>query len=180
MSGNGELAGLPTDASVASMGPRLFSRGNTARHSRSGRIPKLQWGRDFSVAEIDTRRASSDGCGTCFNGAATFQSRKYERLCQRRNPDGLLQWGRDFSVAEMQRQRHGRLMARIASMGPRLFSRGNRASEAAIKFSTELQWGRDFSVAEMQGNHKHLAFPRFASMGPRLFSRGNVPKHSSE
>jgi len=35
-------------------------------------------------------------------------------------------------------------------MGPRLFSRGNRAFERGLTWLEVLQWGRDSSVAEMR------------------------------
>ena len=83
------------------MGPRPFSRGNREGHDY-GVIPgtQLQWGRDLSVAETRQRdpldsyeRGASmgprpfsrgnlwplncpRGSSACFNGAATFQSRK--------------------------------------------------------------------------------------------------------
>ena len=93
-----------------------------------------------------------------------------------RSVDGRsgLQWGRDSSVAEMLRRTPGNVPYRGASMGPRLFSRGNRdqrpgrlrgygrfngaATLQSRKCSTlvvvtrkmqGLQWGRDSSVAEI-------------------------------
>ena len=65
---------------MASMGPRPFSRGDsavmTAEFETAARA--LQWGRDLSVAEtwsteVVVRRTGID---RCFNGAATFQSRR--------------------------------------------------------------------------------------------------------
>ena len=60
-----------------------------------------------------------------FNGATTFQPWKY--CCQNRETK------RDF-----------------ASMGPRLFSRGNRRSTPAHRTrARQLQWGHDFSAVEI-------------------------------
>jgi len=112
---------------AASMGPRLFSRGNGKGH------PAYQ-----------ARVAG-------FNGATTFQpwkllkpaTRYYVRLW-------MLQWGHDFSAVEIfsDFQAHE---AFCASMGPRLFSRGNTlhylARDTTIKGG--LQWGHDFSAVEM-------------------------------
>jgi hypothetical protein len=61
----------------------------------------LQWGRDFSAAEMARLPWSSGPRTRSFNGAATFQPRKYFH-----EPQAHL--GND-----------------LASMGPRLFSRGN-------------------------------------------------------
>ena len=155
------------------MGPRLFSRGNRFC-LRSGVTPnwRLQWGRDSSVAEIRAfqllfttatnasmgPRLFSRGNGTTvsgasesevsFNGAATLQSRKLT-LHLGAAPRMLLQWGRDSSVAEIVIVTPEVAAEAAASMGPRLFSRGNPSSENTGQMTKD------------------------ASMGPRLFSRGN-------
>ena len=111
-------------------------------------VMPLQWGRDLSVAEGRSSRAPgrchvdasmgprpfgrgrTSGCARstrsrgCFNGAATFRSRKAPG---RRTMHGriiTLQWGRDLSVAEGVWQ------------------------SATMTAPTPLQWGRDLSVAE--------------------------------
>ena len=86
--------------------------------------PVLQWGRGCSAAEMRVYVPSP--------------------LSVR-----LLQWGRGCSAAEMPRDGTGEDAAGRASMGPRLFSRGN----------SRYRGRKD--AAE------------YASMGPRLFSRGN-------
>ena len=109
------------------MGPRLFSRGNkVGRKWFTVREGWLQWGRDSSVAEICLEMTVS-----------------WPRFVK-------LQWGRDSSVAEMTYFVRVMVFSLRASMGPRLFSRGNRGLEGG----------------QRQG-------PVVASMGPRLFSRGN-------
>ena len=60
----------------------------------------LQWGRDFSVAEI-TVTWKKWPRSLRFNGAATFQSRKYSLRRYDYRVWVKLQWGRDFSVAEI-------------------------------------------------------------------------------
>ena len=91
------LAEPPADD--ASMGPRPFGRGRSSSILRS-----------FALF-------------VCFNGAATFRSRK-----------GLGQgWVLDRG---------------IASMGPRPFGRGRYIYHAFDKIEDPLQWGRDLSVAE--------------------------------
>ena len=84
------------------MGPRLFSRGNgNPQRTAEAKIAVLQWGHDFSAVEMAlTHTIAIDGV--------------------------MLQWGHDFSAVEiMEFQICQILIARSASMGPRLFSRGN-------------------------------------------------------
>ena len=131
----------------ASMGPRIFIRGNhdgeaareagvwlqwgrgsssaeTCMNSPPRTVPgRLQWGRGSSSAET-ARCNSGPSIGACFNGAADLHPRKPAR-----QPGGRRSYA--------------------ASMGPRIFIRGN--SEAAAT----------------PGVHS------YASMGPRIFIRGN-------
>jgi len=86
----------------------------------------LQWGHAFSDVEI-SGRPSSSGYRAGFNGATPFQTWK----CS---------WGMQNGT-----------QPDSASMGPRLFRRGNMVREEG-----EPLW------------------PEFASMGPRLFRRGNT------
>jgi len=83
------------------MGPRLFSRGNgvTALIS-SNSSGSLQWGHDFSAVEIQHNRHVHLLEMNSFNGATTFQPWKW--IC------------REYPF-----------YGQPASMGPRLFSRGN-------------------------------------------------------
>ena len=89
---------------------------------------RLQWGHAFSDVEIS-----------------------HNQMLRRCNM-GQLQWGHAFSDVEIRDERpilqHE---GRGASMGPRLFRRGNGV-----------------------GYRRHLV-EGFASMGPRLFRRGNSP-----
>ncbi len=66
----------------------------------------------------------------------------------------------------------------MASMGPRLFSRGNSMSWMASPFAafSASMGPRLFS----RGNINYVIMPAWksaASMGPRLFSRGNCKVH---
>ena len=63
-----------------------------------------------------------------------------------------------------------------ASMGPRLFSRGNvDASCIDAMHELVLQWGHDFSAVEIMVRlPSDCIGESLASMGPRLFSRGNL------
>ena len=160
---------------IASMGPRLFRRGNTSKGSASS-FPRstLQWGHAFSGVETlppDTGRA----------------------------PIEPLQWGHAFSGVETQGHQpfHGR--SDPASMGPRLFRRGNEVPGWIIQpFCCALQWGHAFSGVEtlfyarlswkkpkgfngatpfqawkLHDSRYPRDLPGAASMGPRLFRRGN-------
>jgi hypothetical protein len=69
--------------------------------------------------------------------------------CFMRGYPCLLQWGHDFSAVEIKGKDAALAEKDVASMGPRLFSRGNSG--------LDKEWRPD----------------RGASMGPRLFSRGN-------
>ena len=92
------------------MGPRLFSRGNGIEVNLCRRQSDvLQWGHDFSAVEMP--------------------------LLQPRSTHGwMLQWGHDFSAVEIEMMRlQGRLMFK-ASMGPRLFSRGNHILQVDLSF----------------------------------------------
>ena len=113
----------------------------------------LQWGRGFSAAETRARRGTRASAAT------------------------RLQWGRGFSAAETIEAHRVEIRDRPASMGPRLFSRGNLQARANLVFSKlQLQWGRGFSAAETGERQlrRRTEWPD-ASMGPRLFSRGNHP-----
>ena len=148
---------------MASMGPQPSSRGNADLMSATSlsRAAKLwlQWGRNLPVAEIRTFftiRKPRDAM-PCFNGAATFQSRKF---CQNL---GICSFGGTLS----------------ASMGPQPSSRGNQRSRSSANRKARsklmLQWGRNLPVAEMASglarNRRRNAVR--ASMGPQPSSRGN-------
>ena len=62
------LRSLPS----ASMGPRLFSRGNISILNHQNQSSPLQWGHDFSAVEMMVLLPLS-GRTCCFNGATTFQ-----------------------------------------------------------------------------------------------------------
>ncbi len=164
-------------AEMASMGPRLFSRGNMTLTVKKADLPgpkMLQWGHDFSAVEI------SEGPGQGyllprFNGATTFQPWKFPTYTPRTiSPNVALQWGHDFSAVEIPYiYASNDITKRGASMGPRLFSRGNFGRPGpGISFAT-LQWGHDFSAVEIEVGSGIGLVRRGASMGPRLFSRGN-------
>ena len=108
----------------ASMGPRLFRRGNAVNSRSPVVFLALQWGHVFSDVEMLQRLLG------------------VLRRCE-------LQWGHVFSDVEIASRMMGCRRRCMASMGPRLFRRGNVFSA--------------FGPV--------IASP--ASMGPRLFRRGN-------
>ena len=180
------------------MGPRLFSRGKPRRCSGLRECHKLQWGRGFSAAErICTFQGSAlpawlqwgRGFSAAesyaahpallppmrFNGAAAFQPRKVVvEPCPSIHPISL-QWGRGFSAAESYGLHVWLQVTRLASMGPRLFSRGKDHKSCNISSHNTASMGpRLFS----RGKPKRAVTTKHtrssASMGPRLFSRGKL------
>ena len=110
----------------ASMGPQLYRCGNhcvcecviRAKKLQWGRnfivaeirpplvgslpfLPLLQWGRNFIVAEMEAARYDSRKILESFNGAATLSLRKWLVTGTVHSVIGVLQWGRNFIVAEM-------------------------------------------------------------------------------
>ena len=130
------------------MGPRPFSRGNPPRDINTTKIGALQWGRDLSAAETGTTLPLKTALFS-FNGAATFQPRKPVSASLRAFAPYRFNGAATFQPRKPDKQRNDCLGLRLASMGPRPFSRGN----APVVRDT---WER---------------LP--ASMGPRPFSRGN-------
>ena len=84
----------------------------------------------------------------------------------------LLQWGRDLEVAESVSDLAKQFSDFLASMGPRLGSRGKSYQGAEPSRISKLQWGRDLEVAESFHVFSLAKRIFWASMGPRLGSRG--------
>ena len=140
----------------ASMGPRLFRRGNMILICSFGESPSwLQWGHAFSDVEIENG----------FDGLLKLDS---------------LQWGHAFSDVEMMHFLMDDNPSLTASMGPRLFRRGNPELELSVASEAMLQWGHAFSDVEMNSS-AGTESPSWtaASMGPRLFRRGNFKRTTS-
>ena len=134
--------------------------------------PSLQWGHVFSDVEIaapppiwpQSRR---------FNGATSFQTWKCPGRARRRPPEDVLQWGHVFSDVEIKpaarrllvflRLQWGHVFSDVeirgpagafpcrgpASMGPRLFRRGNFMHLGFSPPQSGLQWGHVFSDVEI-------------------------------
>ena len=87
---------------LASMGPRLFRRGNNRiPNPEPYEIAALQWGHVFSDVEIRDEETILPGHSHSFNGATSFQTWKSDLR---------------FNLPPWEN---------LASMGPRLFRRGN-------------------------------------------------------
>ncbi len=157
----------------ASMGPRLGSRGKSQQSATH-----WAWATCFNgAATWKSRKVDITHLGTTgfegFNGAATWKSRKVPPAIDFDACRNRLQWGRDLEVAERARFRDGATERWIASMGPRLGSRGKptrtrlpcevvrrfngaatwKSRKADLKVisldpASKLQWGRDLEVAE--------------------------------
>ena len=160
---------------------------------------ELQWGRGFSAAEIGSPIVRGEVPIDGFNGAAAFQPRKSEHAAQTADrligfngaaafqprklrvsassdrPRRGLQWGRGFSAAEITAcGGGGALLGTGASMGPRLFSRGNMSGRVKSRLQTSrFNGAAAFQPRKYQRRPRHRDRLRAASMGPRLFSRGN-------
>ena len=157
------------------MGPRLFSRGNSAIQS-----------------DCTTYRKASMGPRLFSRGNPSVELRHFAELV-------MLQWGHDFSAVEISKFPKSNPIREYASMGPRLFSRGNHGSESAestchraasmgprlfsrgnldcniqpIDASSRFNGATTFQPWKSQSHVYGTHEIRCASMGPRLFSRGN-------
>ena len=99
----------------------------------------------------------------CFNGAATFQSRRLPTQDMGSGIRCASMEPRPFSRGDYQPFLH---LSRtvLASMEPRPFSRGDRRAEVRVAdASAPLQWSRDHSVAETShpGVVRNRPFRRF-------------------
>jgi len=160
---------------IASMGPRLESRGEAIDpNSCAPWIATLQWGRGSKAAESSRWQASRAG-GQRFNGAA---ARKPRRVSEE---DVQEIAGECFNGAAARKPRrapwpdHRRNCADHASMGPRLESRGEGVQHGSTASPCKvLQWGRGSKAAESSRGGVRLPVIKCASMGPRLESRGEL------
>ena len=117
----------------ASMGPQPSSRGNASRcpatptsmaasmgpqPSSRGNMSAARWNAVSSTASMGPQPSSRGNSPCehitpssgrlCFNGAATFQSRKSACAQDRPRPSNRLQWGRNLPVAEMGNRTDGK------------------------------------------------------------------------
>jgi len=182
---------------LASMGPRLLSRGVCEHlHRSAAQIHRFN-GAAASQPRSHAGRRQSSAVPLGFNGAAASQPRSPDWTRAKPWPSCPLQWGRGFSAAESSTCPHTTHFLGRASMGPRLLSRGVRSellgrSLHVRRFNgaaasqprsqrqghsrehpvAKLQWGRGFSAAESAVAAVVASERALASMGPRLLSRG--------
>ena len=109
-----------------------------------------------------------------FNGASGFYPRKCNVTRDIELRHLQLQWGLGFLPEEMGRARSKRFGTRSASMGPRVFTRGNGVYQWPRGGRVDaLQWGLGFLPEEITTGSTLKAIVWGASMGPRVFTRGN-------
>ena len=113
------------------------------------RFIKLQWGRNFIVAEIRDCRGTEPGALRASMGPQLYRCGNYVPTTQTYSWYVRLQWGRNFIVAEM------------------LYSVLSKCQ------APMLQWGRNFIVAEISTISARYAKVKHASMGPQLYRCGN-------
>ena len=152
----------PLQGRRASMGPRLFSRGEATWYRDSFfSVSALQWGRGFSAAESSI-------------------------IVNDKGLQNLLQWGRGFSAAERRHRNAAGELGKTASMGPRLFSRGeddtpawSRPGEASFNGAAAFQPRRVVSGAAPTGEKS--GFNGAAAFQPRRgwWTRQRAPTRSS-
>ena len=83
----------------ASMGPRLFGRGNQYIMGSAKACAVLQWGHAFSDVETDRSRRARRRRRS-FNGATPFRTWKLVSPCDGLLGQRKLQWGHAFSDVE--------------------------------------------------------------------------------
>ena len=134
------------------MEPQLFSCGLTNSKTGLNTLTKLQWSRNFSVADCGIRTFNNERDLRGFNGAATFQLRI----------DGI--GFREFKVL-------------IASMEPQLFSCGLKTGNCiALQPTLSLQWSRNFSVADWYYDADDVNLTWFMLQWSRNFSVADCSK----
>ena len=155
--------------SPASMGPRLFSRGMLVSAARTPIWPaSLQWGRGCSAAECGCASGCRRKRPGCFNGAAAVQPRNAGESITVSLVEQTLQWGRGCSAAECLHQHQlcvGRL---LASMGPRLFSRG---MDGRFVLRIQAEYGFN-GAAAVQPRNGCLGFLKINLLGLLQWGRG--------
>ena len=189
------------DWTIASMGPRRWSRGRVNMSRRRDRQRRrLQWGHDDGVVEeVEDAAESRRERVRCFNGATTMESWKRRSAVRAPDETASLQWGHDDGVVEEAcASVHHVLHDWRASMGPRRWSRGrvaNARSGAAMLqcfngATTMESWKSRLDAAQhsrpyssfngattmeswksREGSDR-LDGTASASMGPRRWSRG--------
>ncbi len=118
------LAMYGTEPNPASMGPRVFTRGNPCRCSSIPLAQTASMGpRVFTRGNLDFPAIKRDESNASM-GPRVFTRGNWQRRPDSRRGKTLLQWGHASSRVETH-LRHRRDPPGSASMGPRVFTRGN-------------------------------------------------------
>ncbi len=156
------------------MGPRLGSRGKRATRPLVPIVRAASMGPRLGSRGKGERTRSELRPVTCFNGAATWKSRKATNW----NPHGprpsKLQWGRDLEVAERTPNSVAASLTVNASMGPRLGSRGKVHVSLAVATIKIASMGPRLGSRGKGPVYLRPLVSEVASMGPRLGSRGKL------
>ena len=164
------------------------------RHTKR-RIPKLQWSRNFSVADCKSSTVRLYGLIIASMEPQLFscglpKAANTSKLIDKASMEpqlfscGLLvttDKDQQFESASMEPQlfscglinNQWKMYSLVrASMEPQLFSCGLPMSKAGVKASSMLQWSRNFSVADCCLQPSRHCPSKSASMEPQLFSCG--------
>ncbi len=165
----------------ASMGPRLFSRGKAVSVGRKSQLPL----RFNGASAFQPRKAEITQAGrlpmSSFNGASAFQPRKDPSFLPSWPTSEVLQWGLGFSAEESYATQAPRLYDsrgfngasafqprkaspwnhigdgfKLASMGPRLFSRGKHDHRPNTALS-EPSFNGASAFQPRKGDYQHEA-----------------------
>ena len=131
------------------MGPQLYRCGNPEPTCGLCSFSKLQWGRNFIVAETLVPTWPACTVPPASMGPQLYRCGNMSLEREASTRESSLQWGRNFIVAETRGSRSGPLEHTHASMGPQLYRCGNHSQ-----------------VVRLVGRLG-------ASMGPQLYRCGN-------
>ena len=131
-----------TTAVAASMGPRMFIRGNLMMEFSTRNPSSLQWGRGCSSAETRSQRGQRQPRRRRFNGAADVHPRKHRDGGHQACPHIGFNGAADVHPRKRQHPGRERVRPELASMGPRMFIRGNGRSRKYRVFKDLRQRSR--------------------------------------
>jgi len=116
----------------------------------------LQWGHVFSDVETGTRPEFSVGLFQMLQWGHVFSDVETKIVSPQALASIKLQWGHVFSDVETLHAGVRGPVRTGASMGPRLFRRGDKLMRCCPRTPNELQWGHVFSDVETTGAQNRL------------------------
>ncbi len=165
------------------------------------RPKSLQLGHGFFSVETIPFPHTRSRLFPCFNWATDFSPWKQNSAEKLDCWKARLQLGHGFFSVETTYRYHARIVASQASIGPRIFLRGNEGSgdSCTLRIAASigpriflrgnsksdkifpvnppgLQLGHGFFSVETSATEAPLPGPGGASIGPRIFLRGNGPR----